>query len=176
MKNGIRQCSVISPYLFNVCVDDLNVRLSAAKVGCHVANQTANNFSHADEMATVTPSLMAINQLQKFCEKFASEDYIVYSTAKSVCIRIQPQNCTAFARPNLYLCGTVLSYVEDFKYLGHFITEKFSDTKRHSTGSLQPQFNRLHGHKEIYVLLRGGIMLFIQNVLFSLYSSSLWAR
>ena len=61
MKNGIRQCSVISPYLFNVCVDDLNVRLSAAKVGCHIANQTANNFSYADDMALVAPSALTIN-------------------------------------------------------------------------------------------------------------------
>ena len=44
-------------------------------------------------------------------------------------MRILPQNCMAFARPNLYLCGTVLSYVEEFKYIGNFITEEFSDTK-----------------------------------------------
>ena len=65
MKNGIRQSSLMSPYIFDVYVDDLNVRLSAAKVGCKIANQTANNFSYVDDMALVAPSAMAINELLK---------------------------------------------------------------------------------------------------------------
>ena len=77
MRNGIRQGSIIIPYLFIVYVDDLNVRLSAAKVGCHFANQTANDFSYADDMALVAPSAITINELLKSCEKFASDHYIV---------------------------------------------------------------------------------------------------
>ena len=103
MRNGIRQGSIIIPYLFIVYVDDLNVRLSAAKVGCHFANQTANDFSYADDMALFTPSPMTINDLVKICERFASEHYIIYSTAESVCMHILPQSYRAFACPITYL-------------------------------------------------------------------------
>ena len=113
MKNGIKQSSLMSPYIFDVYVDDLNVRLSAAKVGCHIANQTVNYFSYTDNMALLAPSAMDINELLKICEKFASQHYILYSTAKSVCMRLLPQNCTAFAKPNVYLCGTALKCVEE---------------------------------------------------------------
>ena len=41
------------------------VRLSAVKVGSHIANQTANNFSYADGMALVAPSAVAFNELLK---------------------------------------------------------------------------------------------------------------
>ena len=51
-------------------MDDLNVRLFAAKVGCLIANQTPNNF-YADDMALFAPSAMAINELLKICKKFA---------------------------------------------------------------------------------------------------------
>ena len=43
IKNGIRQGSIIKPYLFNLNVDDLNKRLSEAKYGCYVGEKAMNN-------------------------------------------------------------------------------------------------------------------------------------
>ena len=91
-------------------------------------------------------------------------------------MRILPQNCTAVARPNVYLCGTAPSYVEEFKNIGHFITVEFSDTK-----AIQ---------RDVRSLFSRGIMLIrkfnfcsveVKCFLFrafrhSLYTSSLWAR
>ena len=71
-------------------------------------------------------------------------------------MRILTQNCSAFARANVYLCGTALSYVVEFKYLGHLIIEELSDTKDFQRLSLQPLFKRKHAYKEIHYLLRGG--------------------
>ena len=60
MNIRIRQGSLMSPYLFNVYVDDLNDCLSAAKVVCHIVNQEVNKF-YAGDMALIAPSAMAIN-------------------------------------------------------------------------------------------------------------------
>ena len=116
-------------------------------------------------MALVAPSASAINELLKNWEKFASEHYIVYSTEKSVCMRILPQNCTTFARPNVYLCGSALKYVEEFKYLGHFMTEEFSDTK-----DIQREFHSLYSRGNMLIrkfsFCIGEVKcFFIQNVL-----------
>ena len=88
MKNGIRQGSILSPYLFNVYVDNLNHDLNNCRVRCHVGDISMNNFSYADDLALIAPSAAALNDLLKICDKFASEHYIIFSNTKSVCMYI----------------------------------------------------------------------------------------
>ena len=127
MGNGIRQGSLISPYLFNVYVDELNIRLNAAGTGCQLAGTTANNFAYADDLALLAPTARALNDLLKICEVFAVENYIVFNTLKSVCMLVPALRAVKFVAPNIYLCGTILKYVESFRYLGHIITQEQSD-------------------------------------------------
>ena len=63
MHNGIRQGSVLSPHLFSLYVDELNVMLNSSGVGCHIAGVAANNFSYADDLALVCPSAAALSGL-----------------------------------------------------------------------------------------------------------------
>ena len=44
MKNGIRQGSIPSPYLFNLHVDDANEQLSEAKLGFCMGQKAMNKF------------------------------------------------------------------------------------------------------------------------------------
>ena len=49
---------------------------------------------------------------------------IEFSAPKSVVLWISSPN-----KPNIYLCHNVLSYVDEFKYLGQVISESFIDDK-----------------------------------------------
>ena len=44
MSNGIRQGSMISPFLFNICMDELNGRVSSFKVGCQIGGMSSNSL------------------------------------------------------------------------------------------------------------------------------------
>ena len=127
MGNGIRQGSILSPYLFNVYVDDLNHRLNYSGVGCHVAGLPMNNFAYADDLVLVSPSPTAANDLLQICHKFAEENYIIYSPTKSVCMRILPKTIKLGGYPNIYLGNCKLSFVESFNYLGHLLVSDFHD-------------------------------------------------
>ena len=63
MSNGIRQGSCLSPYLFNIYVDELNINLKNSHVGCHVSGVCTNNFSYADDLVLIGPDAKSLNAL-----------------------------------------------------------------------------------------------------------------
>ena len=127
MKNGIRQGSILSPYFFNVYVDDLNYCLNDCRVGCHLGDKPMNNLSYADDLVLVAPSASALNDLLHICDTFASGHHIIFSASKSVCMRILPSRIKIGNCPSIYLGRDKLEFVDEFNYLGHSITSDFSD-------------------------------------------------
>ena len=127
MNNGIRQGSILSPHLFNVYVDVLNHDLNKSRVGCHIANDPMNNFSYADDLVLVAPSVTALNDLLKICDRFAKDNYVIFSTAKTVCMRILPKGIKLNNCPSVYLGDERLEFVDTFDYLGHTISIDFND-------------------------------------------------
>ena len=54
--NGVRQGSVLSPYLFSVYVDQLSESLNAVRSGCYVGKICINHIFFADDIALFRPS------------------------------------------------------------------------------------------------------------------------
>ena len=74
----------MSPYLFNVYVDESKFLLAKAGAGCHIAGKAANKFSYVDDLALMAPTTRALNQLIAICVSFSVVNYIKYSTSKTV--------------------------------------------------------------------------------------------
>ena len=49
VSNGVRQGGILSPYLFNVYVNDLSQTLNRSRTGCLSGNITINHLMYADD-------------------------------------------------------------------------------------------------------------------------------
>ena len=127
MTNGIRQGSIITPYLFNTCVNELNDRLSRSKFRCHIGGNPSNNFSYVDDLAILAPSARALNELLRVWDEFAKEKLIEYSPTKTVLLLVPPHHLNVEVRPIIYLGEVINAYYDKLKYLGQTITHDMKD-------------------------------------------------
>ena len=56
VSNGVRQGGILSPYLFNIYMDDLSYKLKKKYAGCKIANMIINHLFYADDLVLMCPS------------------------------------------------------------------------------------------------------------------------
>ena len=72
---------MLSPYLFNVYMDDLSQSLNCCKTGC----LSGNHLMYADDLVLLWPSATGLRELLLACEKYSKEHAIglIYNSKKS---------------------------------------------------------------------------------------------
>ena len=122
VRNGVRQGGVLSPYLYNVFIDDLSTKLTDSLTGCYMNSCFINHLFYADDSVLMAPSPAALQRLINICEDFAKENELVYNSSKTVCMSILPKHLKDIHVPTLSINGSVLRQVFSQKYLGVFFT------------------------------------------------------
>ena len=117
----------LSPLLYNVYTDDLNHHFQVPGVGCFVRGTCANLLSYADEMVLLAPRVTALHKFLELWHTCAGPHDIVYSTTKTVCMLVRPKHSQGRRYPRVRLGNEELSYVDDFRYLGHIIAADCRD-------------------------------------------------
>ena len=74
---------LLSPYLFNIDIDDLSVKLNLIHAGCIAGNVIVNHLLYADDLVLISPSTYSMSQLLSACELFSQEYYLQYNTVES---------------------------------------------------------------------------------------------
>ena len=129
VSNGVRQGGILSPYLFNLYMDDLSSRLKEMYAGCKIANIIINHLLYADDLVLLCPSHRGLQELLSLCEKYAYEHDIKFNTKKSVVLVRRSKLLKNAFIPPFELCNEKLKEVKEVKYLGHFITSDGKDDK-----------------------------------------------
>lgn len=127
LECGVRQGGLTSPRLFNLYMNKLIERLNRAGVGCSIDGVVMNNFSYADDMVLLSPSVSGLRKLINICEEYAKENGLRYNAKKSEILIFRGKNKPLNFNPNIHLCGTPLKQVSEFKYLGHIVNERLDD-------------------------------------------------
>ena len=123
VTNGVRQGSILSPYFFNVYVDDLSIRLNSLDVGCVVGSLIVNHILYADDLVLISPSSRGLYRLLRECEKYGIEADIVFNATKSAVMCFKSKCTSKFKVPDFYLNNSLIPLVNNIKYLGHFLCD-----------------------------------------------------
>ncbi|XP_063895033.1 uncharacterized protein LOC135118044 [Helicoverpa armigera] len=110
-------------------MNDLIGELSSMHAGCHIDGVAVNNISYADDMVLLSPSIGALRNLLKVCERYAECHGLMYNVTKSECIFFGLGDKTLHEPPPICLNGSPLTRVNKFKYLGHIVTDDLKDNE-----------------------------------------------
>ena len=122
VTNGVRQGGILSPYLFNVYVDELSEELNKCNVGCNLNGLLINHIMYADDLVLISPSSARLSQVLRECEKFGTRHDVKYNAKKSAVMIYRSMTLKGCTIPNFNLNGMILHVVASYKYLGHYIT------------------------------------------------------
>ena len=127
VSNGVRQGGVLSPYLFNIYVHYISLRLSNVNICCVVGNLVINHIFYADDQVFISPFLKGFQKLVDICFKCGNELDILFNVANTKCVIFRSNNDKYFE----YKCVTSgekqLMYCATQKYLGHIYCSDISD-------------------------------------------------
>lgn len=129
VTNGVRQGGILSPFLFNVYMNDLSMILNACGTGCRVGDSLINHLMYADDLVIFSPYSAGIQQLLRLCTQYGVDFDIKYNPKKSKIMTIRSRDDKHSHFPDFYLSGTVLDVCTDITYLGHIIANDLSDDK-----------------------------------------------
>jgi len=89
-----------------------------------------NLLAYADDIVLLSPSWRGLQKLLNIIEKAAAAVEMSFNTNKTVCMVANPYDRSRYVSqcfPQLTLANCKLSYVSQFKYLGHIIEHTFCD-------------------------------------------------
>ena len=66
---GVRQDSVLSPYLFSVYVDDIIEQIVKESIGCVFRSTVLSIILYADDILLLAPSIDSLQRLVNMCER-----------------------------------------------------------------------------------------------------------
>lgn len=127
IENGVRQGGVLSPFLFSFYINDIIKEIGDMETGCSYGFCKVNIIAYADDLVLLAASQKDMDALYSMlCTKIAEHNLLI-NQDKSKCMIFSKLN--KFNVNSISLNGDRLEVVKCFKYLGHFISFDFKDSK-----------------------------------------------
>ena len=127
VSNGVRQGGILSPFLFNVYMDDLYVNLKECPTGCIAGGTIVNQLMYADDIVLLSPSATGLSLLLHVCVNYGLEHDIRLKSKNSAVIIVRNSFVKDFTFPSFVKNSEILLRCHFVKYLGHVISADMKD-------------------------------------------------
>ena len=91
VSNGVKQCEILSPALFNLYMDGLSTSLSSSNIGGHNDGNLLNHLCYAGDMCLISLSSAGMQRLLNMCNDDYAEQHSLLNQGKSILNVLQIQ-------------------------------------------------------------------------------------
>jgi hypothetical protein len=123
VSNGVRQGSVLSPFLFNIYMDELINNVKKEGYGCHIGTEFYGILLYSDDILLLAPTINALQKMLNVCTSFGEDTGLQYNCKKTLCVDFHGyDSCTENIKYCVYLNQQPLKWCKSAKHLGHTLT------------------------------------------------------
>jgi hypothetical protein len=127
VNNGVRQGSVLSPYLFCVYIDSISTKLNNLNIGCQLGDVLVNHLFYADDICLFCPSSKGLQFLLNVCHESGLELQLIFNKSKCKVLIFKSKSFKNCISCNFRMGDVTLEECSSYQYLGHFITNDCKD-------------------------------------------------
>ena len=117
LNRGVKQGGVISPFLFNILIDDLIKDCYNSNYGAKMNNVMMNVFGFCDDINLLSETIYDLQELLKICELYGNEWAIDYNLSKCFFMAFGKAR-QKYIKSKVFLNNVELKHTDLMKYRG----------------------------------------------------------